>query len=1399
MSASDSAQLGLNILCIDGGGVRGLSALVLLQEIMHRIQHLEGLQSPPEPHKYFDLIAGSGTGAIQACMLGRMCMSVNSAIESYESFTKEVYSDKKWMGSESFKATTLKESLRKLVQRATGNPDQPMQEAIVSSGCKTLVFAMSNHTVRSNTPIAFRSYPVSALQGPQCSIWETLCATMAYPGLFKPFEIDGPPKWSFTGADLSCSNPLGHVLTEVKTLYKDRHVASIVSVGTGHVDTIQDTNAWRVPWSPPTAALVAMRSIAANNERVAEEMAKRFSSVENVYFRLSVDQGTQGVGMVKWEQLNEVAEHTQAYMRLSEIDQRIDQVTKAVRAKGTRVGTVHIDGGVPIIKAPKLTIYGTCPAPTANYTGCEKKILSIKSCVLSHDSVERSVCVVHGLGGAGKTQLVLKVIERTREEWDDVIYIDASTRDSIEANLQGVSTTRKVGDTHIHTLRWLESCHDRWLLVFDNADDPTLRLRDYFPGGSHGSIIVTTRLYGMTVLAHGVDSKCHVSNMDPDDALLLLLRSAQKQGQELSIAETDSAKALLKVPYTIKHGAGCSQSMTQDIGNLALAIVHAGSFIGQTPHMTFIKYRALLAQKQRQTLEAYNNLPLAVKTDSYEHTVYTVWRMCYDRLGSKAQELLWLMAYMHHSGIDLDIFRRASSNLASCKPTIPTTQVEDVSRELIERFLSYFMNESGSWDELAFTQVVNEISSHSLLGFDQTSGTYRMHVLVQDWACTVIYPEDRPVAECTRALLSLSIPYDNDLESIEFRRSLGLHVNKLQSSGTDGAGVSHNEAFAKVHRERGQWSKAEQLQKQLRERSNQVLGDRHPDTLTSMNNLATTYGDLGRLEEARALQVEVLDARKQVLGDRHPHTLTSMSNLATTYGGLGRLEEARALHVQVLDARKQVLGDRHPDTLASMDNLALTYRALGRLEEARALQVEVLDARKQVLGDRHPHTLTSMNNIASTYRDLGQLEEARALQVEELDVTKQVLGDRHPDTLTSMNNLAGTYRRLGRLEEARALHVEVLDATKQVLGDMHPDTLTSMSNLALTYGNLGRLEEARELQAEVLDARKQVLGDRHPHTLTSMNNLATIYQDFGRLEEARALHVEVLDARKQVLGDRHPDTLTSMSNLALTYGGLGRLEEARALQAEVLDARKQVLGDRHPHTLTSMNNLATTYGDLGRLEEARVLQVEVLDVTKQVLGDRHPHTLTSMNNLATTYRRLGRLEGARALQVEVLDARKQVLGDRHPDTLKSTNNLATTYRHLGRLEEARELHVEVLDTKKQVLGDRHLSTLTSMNNLATTYQDLGRLEEAYALFIKVFEGRKDTLGVHHRHTLSTMSSLASTYLDLGLWEDAEKLHMNADIYSQTFGEDHDETEFAYEQIERIRTCREQHAGSPSPK
>ena len=46
----------------DGGGIRGLSELLILQEIMERIRVREGHEEAPLPCDYFDLIGGTGTG-----------------------------------------------------------------------------------------------------------------------------------------------------------------------------------------------------------------------------------------------------------------------------------------------------------------------------------------------------------------------------------------------------------------------------------------------------------------------------------------------------------------------------------------------------------------------------------------------------------------------------------------------------------------------------------------------------------------------------------------------------------------------------------------------------------------------------------------------------------------------------------------------------------------------------------------------------------------------------------------------------------------------------------------------------------------------------------------------------------------------------------------------------------------------------------------------------------------------------------------------------------------------------------------------------------------------------------------------------------------------------------------
>jgi len=64
---------------------------------------------------------------------------------------------------------------------------------------------------------------------------------------------------------------------------------------------------------------------------------------------------------------------------------------------------------------------------------------------------------------------------------------------------------------------------------------------------------------------------------------------------------------------------------------------------------------------------------------------------------------------------------------------------------------------------------------------------------------------------------------------------------------------------------------------------------------------------LGRLEEAEAELRAVLEIRR-VLGDEHPATLTSRNNLAGVLNGLGRLEEAEAEHRAVLEIHRPGVG-----------------------------------------------------------------------------------------------------------------------------------------------------------------------------------------------------------------------------------------------------------------------------------------------------------------------------------------------------------------------------------------------------------------------------------------------------------------------------------------------------------
>ena len=222
----------------------------------------------------------------------------------------------------------------------------------------------------------------------------------------------------------------------------------------------------------------------------------------------------------------------------------------------------------------------------------------------------------------------------------------------------------------------------------------------------------------------------------------------------------------------------------------------------------------------------------------------------------------------------------------------------------------------------------------------------------------------------------------------------------------------------------------------------------------------------GRFEEAEELEVQVLDLRKRVLGEKHPDTITTMASLASTWQQQGRSNEAERLKIQVLDLQKRVLGEKHPDTIRAMANLASTWWQQGRSDEAEQLEIQVLDLRKRVLGEKHPDTIRAMANLASTWQQQGRSNEAERLKIQVLDLQKRVLGEKHPDTIRAMANLAVTYYTQHHYDEAEKLEVNVLKLRRQILGNKHPSTKRARENLAATYRKQGRYDKAEELELE---------------------------------------------------------------------------------------------------------------------------------------------------------------------------------------------------------------------------------------------------------------------------------------------------------------------------------------------
>jgi tetratricopeptide (TPR) repeat protein/V8-like Glu-specific endopeptidase len=726
----------------------------------------------------------------------------------------------------------------------------------------------------------------------------------------------------------------------------------------------------------------------------------------------------------------------------------------------------------------KIPQYINLPAVPSLFKGREEDILKIRAALSGSGSVDTKGdrgCVVFGLGGIGKTRIVVEYARRYRNQYSSIFFVEARSVESLRANIANLCELLEIREPEpsqrLSRVRgWLRE-NFGWLLIVDNVDDDdtSIDVENLVADLPNGQVLFTSRL-----------NTWQNKGFRPIE----LLKINRASSVEIILEGTDQKR---KTEVSDQEDAN---SLAELLGDLPLALQQAVGFVSSR-HCSIDDYLTRWKSTDSKVLEWHNEATL-----KYKRSVATTWELTFEALKPEGQEALRIICWLAPDPIPRALFDKV--------PQVP--EPFDVEEGIAELEKYSFLR----WVELGnpFVQVHGLVSEIT---------RYRMNASEREASLS-------KAIDAGVALTRDSDPSDPRNWTSVYKpcrghfSSLIRHAEDIKTS-TPLAFLMNN--LGMYLKEIAEFDKAEPLYRRALSILEASLGPDHPNVARSLNNLGHLLFKTNHIREAEPLYRRALSIWEASRGPDHPDVALSLNNLAALLSGTNRKEEAEPLYRQSLRIWEITFGPDHPDVAISLNNLALLLSETNRKNEAEPLFRRALGIWEASLGTDHPIVATSLGNLALLLSETDRKREAEPLYRRSLRMKETSLGPDHPDVALSLNNLALLLYQTNRKNESELLYRRALRIRETSLGPDHPYVASTLSTLAKLLSGTNRINEAEPMYRRalgILIAFRASTGHTHPNFELINSNYSLLLTELGNSPEQIA---QTLDDIKNEIETKH--------------------------------------------------------------------------------------------------------------------------------------------------------------------------------------------------------------------------------------------------------------------------------------